>query len=132
MRNKKVFRSTAAAWFMLVPLLISVLFISHPAFAASPPPNVQVNQPFDGPFPTNRTAEPTIAQNPTNPKNIIVGSNDEIKEPTCTDTTHSVCQAVAGISLSGFYASLAGGTTFHCQDLLVIYALIICMAIKHW
>lgn len=122
MRNRKIFRSPAAAWFMLVPLLISVLFISHPARASSAPSDVQVNKPFDGPFPTNRTAEPTIAQNPTNPKNIIVGSNDEIKEPPCTDTTPSVCQAVAGISLSGFYASFDGGKTFPCQGLIDLSA----------
>ena len=48
MRNRKIFRSTAAGWLMLVPLLTIVLFISHPALAASPPTNVQVNKPFDG------------------------------------------------------------------------------------
>ena len=122
MRNRKIFRSTAAGWLMLVPLLTIVLFISHPALAASPPTNVQVNKPFDGPFPKNRTAEPSIAQNPTNPKNIIVGSGDEIKEPACTDTTPSVCQAVPGISISGFYASFDGGKTFPCQGLIDLSA----------
>jgi hypothetical protein len=78
----------------------------------------QVNQPFAGPFQTNRTAEPSIAQNPTDPLNIIVGAGDEIAQPPCTDETPSDCSIEFGISVSGFYASFDGGMTFPCQGLL--------------
>ncbi len=87
-----------------------------PSYASPPPPtNVQVNAVFDGPFPTNKQNEPSLAQNPTNPLNLIAGSNDEILEPACTDTTPSSCPFVAGVQTSGFYASLDGGITWACQ-----------------
>src|SRR5213593_5146712 len=82
----------------------------------------QVNAPNDGPFPTNKQAEPSIAQNPTNPLNIIVGSGDEFAEPPCTDTYPSSCPVVPGISISGFYASFDGGKTFPCQGLIDLSA----------
>src|SRR6266516_1576519 len=82
----------------------------------------QVNVSPAGPFPTNKQAEPSIAQNPTNPLNIIVGSGDEIAEPPCTDTFPSSCPVVPGISISGFYASFDGGKTFPCQGLIDLSA----------
>ncbi len=82
----------------------------------------QVNAPFSGPFPKNKQAEPSIAQNPTNPLNVIVGSGDEIAEPPCTDTFPSSCPVVPGISISGFYASFDGGKTFPCQGLIDLSA----------
>lgn len=85
-------------------------------------PNVQVNQVFSGPFPPNKQNEPSLAQNPKNPLNLIAGSNDEIGEPSCTDTTPSSCPFVAGVSISGFYASFDGGQSWPCQGLIDLSA----------
>ena len=123
MRNKQTLRFPHAGWLMLV-LIAAVAFDLHFAQAASPPSvsNVQVNRVFAGPFATNRTVEPSIAQNPTAPQNIIVGAIDEIAEPPCSNTTPSVCRDVPGISVSGFYASFDGGKTFPCQGLIDLSA----------
>jgi len=91
-------------------------------FASTPPVNVQVNAVFPGPFPTNKQNEPSLAQNPTNSLNLIAGSNDEIGEPACTNTTPSSCPFVNGISVSGFYASFDGGNTWPCQGLIDLSA----------
>ncbi len=91
---------------------------SSPGRTSASASEVQVNAPFDGPFPKNKQAEPSIAQNPLNPLNIVVGSGDEIAEPACTDTFPSSCPVVPGISISGFYASFDGGKTFPCQGLI--------------
>ena len=80
--------------------------------------NVQVNAVFPGPFPTNKQNEPSLAQNPTNSLNLIAGSNDEIKEPACTNATPSSCPFVAGVQSSGFYASSDGGKTWPCQGVI--------------
>jgi hypothetical protein len=96
-------------------IMISTPFI--PSFASTPT-NIQVNVAFAGPFPINKQNEPSLAQNPTNPLNLIAGSNDEIGEPACTDTTPSSCPFVAGVSVSGFYASIDGGKTWPCQGLI--------------
>jgi hypothetical protein len=85
--------------------------------------DVQVNQVLPGPFPKNKQNEPSLAQNPANPLNLIAGSNDEIGEPACTDTTPSRCPFVAGVSVSGFYASFDGGQTWPCQGLIDLSAL---------
>lgn len=90
---------------------------SLPSYASSIT-NVQVNAVFSGPFPTNKQNEPSLAQNPNNPLNLIAGSNDEIGEPACTNTTPSSCPFVAGVQTSGFYASFDGGKTWPCQGLV--------------
>jgi len=84
--------------------------------------NTQVNQVFSGPFVPNRQNEPSLAQNPTNPVNLIAGANDDFGEPPCTNTTPSKCQEPAGISSSGFYASFDGGNTWPCQGLIDLSA----------
>jgi len=88
------------------------------AAATSTFTNVQVNQPLAGPFPKNKQNEPSLAQNPTKPLNLIAGSNDEIGLPACTNTTSSSCPFTNGVSVSGFYASFDGGQTWPCQGLI--------------
>jgi hypothetical protein len=83
---------------------------------------VQVNAPLDGPLPTNFEAEPSVAQNPTNPLNIVVGHGSEQAEPPCTDTFPSSCPFVFGISISAFAASFDGGQTFPCRGLIDLSA----------
>jgi hypothetical protein len=105
-------------------LVSAALFTFTPHRAAANPSltNVQVNTVFAGPFPTNKQNEPSLAQNPTNAANLIAGSNDEIGEPACTNTTPSSCPFVPGVQSSGFYASHDGGLTWPCQGLIDLSA----------
>lgn len=80
--------------------------------------NVQVNRVFDGPFPTNKQNEPSLAMDPNNPLHLVAGSNDEIAEPPCTNTSPSSCPFVPGVQNSGFYASFDGGKTWPCQGVV--------------
>src|SRR5258708_19425208 len=119
---RKVFLSAITALLILSTLYAVIAFGSRVAHAqpASSTTNIQVNQVFPGPFPTNKQNEPSLAQNPTNPLNLISGSNDEIGEPACTNTTPSSCPFVAGVQSSGFYASFNGGKTWPCQGLIAL------------
>jgi hypothetical protein len=121
---RKVFVSAVAALLVLSAFLAVIAFgsrvaLAQPAVSAT---NVQVNQVFAGPFPTNKQNEPSLAQNPTNPLNLIAGSNDENKEPPCTNTTPSSCPFVPGVQTSGFYASFDGGKTWPCQGVIDLSA----------
>jgi len=121
---RKVFLSAIAALLVFSALFAVIAFgsrVAHaqPALSAT---NVQVNQVFLGPFPTNKQNEPSLAQNPTSPMNLISGSNDEIKEPPCTNTTPSSCPFVPGVQTSGFYASFDGGKTWPCQGVIDLSA----------
>jgi hypothetical protein len=116
-------------WFLMAGFLtVSVVIVTLAVLpgarlsAASSFDNVQVNQVLPGPFPQNKQNEPSLAQNPTNPLNLIASSNDEIGLPACTDTTPSSCPFTRGISVSGFYASFDGGLTWPCQGLIDLSA----------
>jgi hypothetical protein len=115
---KKVIAPAVTAMLMVSIILAAVAFSSRAALASPAITNVQVNTVFAGPFPKNKQNEPSLAQNPTNPLNLIAGSNDEIGLPACTNTTPSSCPFTAGISVSGFYASFNGGKTWPCQGLI--------------
>jgi hypothetical protein len=121
---RKLFLSAVTALLVFSALFAVITFGSRVAHAqpALPLPNVQVNTVFPGPFPTNKQNEPSLAQNPTNPMNLISGSNDEIGEPACTNTTPSSCPFVAGVQSSGFYASFNGGKSWPCQGLIDLSA----------
>src|SRR6266852_2469390 len=121
MTRKKSRWSAVAALLMISALVAAVAFRPYAAHATSVT-NVQVNQVLAGPFPKNKQNEPSLAQNPTNPTNLIAGSNDEIGLPACTNTTPSSCPFTAGISVSGFYASKDGGVTWPCQGLIDLSA----------
>jgi hypothetical protein len=88
------------------------------ALSATTISNTQVNTVVAGPFPINKQNEPSLAQNPKNPLNLIAGSNDEVGEPACSNTTPSACPFANGVSVSGFYASHDGGKTWPCQGLI--------------
>jgi hypothetical protein len=109
---------------VLAPILASVVRGpgAHHVGATPTVTNVQVNQALAGPFPKNKQNEPSLAQNPTNPLNLIAGSNDEIALPACTNTTPSSCPFTNGVSVSGFYASFDGGKTWPCQGLVDLSA----------
>lgn len=112
---------------LLLVSLIAALVLRTPQHARATPAilNVQVNQPVAGPFPTNKQVEPTLAQNPTNPLNLVAGSIDYLSEPACSNTTPSSCPSavgVPGISIAGFYASFDGGLTWPCQGLIDLSA----------
>jgi hypothetical protein len=121
---RKVFLSAITALLIVSALYAVIAFGSRVAHAqpASSTTNIQVNQVFPGPFPTNKQNEPSLAQNPTNPLNLISGSNDEIGEPACSNTTPSSCPFVTGVQSSGFYASFNGGKTWPCQGLIDLSA----------
>src|SRR6266702_3384689 len=115
----------AVSALLTVSIIVAVLAFSSYAALAKPAvsfTNVQVNQVFPGPFPTNKQNEPSLAQNPTNSLNLIAGSNDEIGEPVCTNTTPSSCPFVTGVQSSGFHASFDGGQTWPCQGLIDLSA----------
>jgi hypothetical protein len=123
----KARRFTASGLIAIVAMAASTALapgaaIGAPPGAGSAPSNVQVNQPFAGPFPTNKQNEPSLAQHPSNPLNLIAGSNDEIGLPACTNTTPSSCPFTPGVSVSGFYASFDGGVTWPCQGLIDLSA----------
>jgi hypothetical protein len=110
-------------WSMLtVVATLAVATGAMPSAALSAPAmsNTQVNKVVAGPFPINKQNEPSLAQNPKNALNLIAGSNDEVGEPACTNTTPSRCPFANGVSVSGFYASFDGGQTWPpaCQGLI--------------
>ncbi len=121
MTRKKSRWSAVAALLMISALVAAVAFRPYAAHATSVT-NVQVNQVLAGPFPKNKQNEPSLAQNPTKPLNLIAGSNDEIGLPACTNTTPSSCPFTAGVSVSGFYASFDGGKSWPCQGLIDLSA----------
>jgi hypothetical protein len=121
MKGKRFLWSAFAA-LLIVSALVATVALHPYAAHASSITNVQVNAAFLGPFPTNKQNEPSLAQNPTNPLNLIAGSNDEIKEPPCTNTTPSSCPFVPGVQTSGFYASFDGGNTWPCQGVIDLSA----------
>lgn len=105
---------------MAMVLLLSLVAAAPATALAKNGPtiaNVQVNAAYPGPFPTNQQQEPSLAQNPTNPLNLIAAANDEIGQPPCSDTTPSSC-GFAPVPVAGFYASFDGGQTWPCQGLL--------------
>lgn len=126
-RNRKILRSTLGV-LVTVSVVLSVVLVAVFAFSphrASASPsinNIQVNQVLAGPFTKNKQNEPSLAQSPINPLNLIAGSNDEIGEPVCTNTTPSSCPFATGVSVSGFYASFDGGMTWPCQGLIDLSA----------
>jgi hypothetical protein len=79
------------------------------AAATGPNFNSQANLVQAGPFPQNKQNEPTIAQNPADPSNLIAGSNDEIDLPVCSATG---CPFVANVGLSGVYVSHDAGASW--------------------
>ncbi len=78
----------------------------------------QVNPLLESPFPQNKQNEPSLAQNPRNPLNLISSSNDESGEPPCPAGVSPACQFQPGVSVSGYYASFDGGQTWTCHGLL--------------
>src|SRR2546430_14266029 len=109
---------------ILLASTASVALFVSPAAPASGPAitNVQVNQAFPGHFITNRQREPSLAQNPTNPLNLVAGSVDFIGELPCTNATPSICVGAEGVSRVGFYASFDGGVTWPYQGLIDLSA----------
>ena len=104
-RRRRFTLAAAAALASLVGAVTASAGSSGPALVR----DVQANLVQNGPFPQNKQNEPAIAQNPTNPKNLIAGANDEIDEPACTA---SGCPFVANVGLSGVYVSNDGGKSW--------------------
>jgi hypothetical protein len=69
----------------------------------------QTNLVQPSPFPQNKQNEPSIAQDPTHPLNLVAGANDEIDEPGCTA---SGCPFVTNVGLSGVYTNSNGGASW--------------------
>ena len=95
--------------------------------------DVQVNNPQvagDGTspttavFPTNKQNETTIAVDPTDPRRLIAGSNDEQRQPACGpgavrgSTVPADCSFFPGVGTSGIYTSEDGGQTWTNRGLL--------------
>ena len=102
---RTIWKPLAIAMSVLVGLLAS----AGPAQAAALDFNSQTNLVQPAPFPQNKQNEPAIAQNPTDPMNLIAGANDEIDEPQCTA---SGCPFTSNVGLSGVYVSHNGGASW--------------------
>ncbi|HLQ62921.1 MAG TPA: sialidase family protein [Candidatus Acidoferrales bacterium] len=89
--------------------LLALVAGAGPALAASLDFDTQTNLVQASPFPQNKQNEPAIAQNPTDPSNLIAGANDEIDEPACTATG---CPFTSNVGLSGVYVSHDGGASW--------------------
>ncbi len=103
----------------LLPIAVALL-LANSAMAGRVSKETQVNPVSSAGFSTNKQNEPTIAQNPTNPSNLIVGANDQSFEPGCQSgsaTTPPSCPRPPGISVAGFYATMDGGETW-CNGLI--------------
>ena len=61
------------------------------------------------PFPQNKQNEPAVAIDPSNPRVVAAGANDEIDEPPCDG---SDCPFAQGIGNSGVYFSFNGGASW--------------------
>jgi hypothetical protein len=99
-------RTVSRSLAITIGVLLGVLAGLSPGQAATINFDVQTNLLQPAPFPQNKQNEPAIAQNPTNPMNLIAGSNDEIDLPACTS---SGCPFLANVGLSGIYVSNNGG-----------------------
>jgi hypothetical protein len=61
------------------------------------------------PFPQSKQNEPAVAVDPSNPRVVAAGANDEIDEPPCDG---SDCPFAQGIGNSGVYFSFNGGASW--------------------
>jgi hypothetical protein len=102
-------RTTSRSLAITIGALLGVLAGASPAQAATFNFDTQTNLVQPAPFPQNKQNEPAIAQNPSNPMNLIAGSNDEIDLPACTS---SGCPFLANVGLSGIYVSNNSGATW--------------------
>jgi len=99
----RLFRIAAVMAIGATASLVSAAAASGPNF------NSQANLVQPGPFPQNKQNEPSIAQNPADPSNLVAGANDEIDLPACSATG---CPFVANVGLSGVYISHNGGASW--------------------
>jgi hypothetical protein len=106
--------------------IVTVAFVS-PSAEGRPSVNISdrpVNASSTGLPPTQLQVWPSIAMNPTNPLNLVVGAWDWTDMPACTDSTPSACPGdpydgtMVPVSSQGFYASFDGGRTFPCHGLI--------------
>lgn len=124
MKRVKAIATMSTAILLVAMGFIPGTALGRPSVTAT---DQQVNASTTGLPPTQFQGEPSIAQNPTNPLNLVVGSFHRIGEPECTDATPSVSPGYfpptfAGSSL-GFFASFDGGKTFPCQGLIDLSSL---------
>lgn len=102
---RSVWKPVAVSMSAFVALLAS----AGPAQAAVLNFDRQTNLLQPAPFPQNKQNEPAIAQNPTDAKNLVAGSNDEIDERGCTTSS---CAFITNVGLSGVYVSNDGGASW--------------------
>jgi hypothetical protein len=119
-KSKRIRSSSLIASMLVLGTLVTVTppgmqpAIARPSVTVT---DLQVNPMSAGLPPTQANMEPTIAQNPTDPLNLIVGAFDLVDVPPCTDTTPSICPKAHLIPQPGlgFFASFDGGKTFACH-----------------
>ena len=98
--------------------LAAVPVTAAPAAATGPSvsSNVLVDLDHGLAFPQNKQNEPSITRDPVTGV-LIAGANDEIGQPSCTDTSTplaSPCPFAPGVPTSAYYYSTDNGKTWTC------------------
>jgi len=95
----------------LVLAIASLLALGAPAGAQAATESLVTvgSQSLALPFPQNKQNEPAVAVDPSNPRVVAAGANEEIDEPPCDG---SDCPFVQGIGNSGVYFSFNGGASW--------------------
>lgn len=117
-----------------VPVLTSALITSVLAMSpalASGATDVQANNPqvagqpdsnTTAVFPTNKSNEPSITADPSQPQHLIAGANDEQEQPACgapiRNSVPSDCSFFPGVGTDGVYTSDDGGHSWVNRGLL--------------
>src|SRR5262249_32084889 len=90
-------------------ILLSLLAIGAAPAAAFAAEALVTDDSPTSPFPQNKQNEPTVAIDPTNPRVLAAGANEEIDNAPCDGND---CSFTPGVGGSGIYFSFDGGASW--------------------